>query len=211
MKMYAVIDPTWAGRKPERYFPKFRDAETYINNCTRYDHEHTMESGGQPGREYLVIKIVERDSQPCKCCGREAGNNPEQFEQYPYCRDCHYVGNAGEDIHLNDLAAFRTAFPDGDVGIEHTGGGCFWLSFRWEDDPVFYCATDGGASLPDDWSNGWGVVCRYQEDENGDMNDEEWDAIIESDFYGDKGPATFLTKRQVIAAIKKDRKARVPA
>jgi len=209
MRMYAVIDSVF---RQEACFRTIEEAEKEIDSRKRYDREFTMEnSDGIPGRDYLTIQIVERDSQPCKVCGGEATNKPEQYAVYPYCRNCYYVGNAAEDMHLNDLAVFRNAFPDCDVGVEHTGGGCFWLAFRWEDDPVFYCATAGEAELPDDdrWSDGWGIVCRYEPDADGDY--EESKVVAESDPFGELGDPTFLTKRQVIAAIKKDRKARAAA
>lgn len=208
MKMYQVVDTEWPDRRDATFFQTMEKAEAHIESSRRYDREHPMESGGIPGREYLQIKIVDRDPQPCKVCGGEAANSPEQYAVYPYCRNCYYMGSAAEDIHLNDLAAFRKAFPDATVGVEHTGGGCFWLAFRWEGDPVFYCATAGEAELPDDdaWNDGWGIVCRYVEDENGYMDDDAWAVLAESDPFGEHGSPTFLTKRQVIAAIKKDRK-----
>lgn len=213
MKLYEVSDRERPSSPSRCFFRSIEDAESYIGNCVRYDAEHPEESGGVPGRDYLVISIVERESQPCRSCGHESENTPEQYANYPYCRGCHYVGAAAEDRHLNDLAAFRSAFPDAEVGVEHTGGGCFWLAFRWEGDPVFYCATAGEAELPEDdaWNDGWGVVCRYLEDENGYMDDEECAIVAASDPYGENGTPTFLTKRQVIAAIKKDRKLREKA
>ena len=211
MKMYQVLDTDWPSRRDLNLFRTLVEAEQHIERSTRYDREHTMESGGVPGREYLVIKIVERVSQPCKVCGGEATNTPEQYARYPYCRNCYYVGNAAEDMHLNDLGLFRASFPDAEVGVEHTGGGCFWLAFRWEGDPIFYVATGGEAELPPDdhWNDGWGVVCRYSQDENGDVNDDDWAVLRESGW--DQEDPTYLTKRQVIAAIKKDRKLREKA
>lgn len=211
MKMYAVLNPEWPVDSTTHYFHTIEDAEKHIDGRRKYDREHTEETGGVPGREYLVIKIVERAAQPCKSCGGECENKPESYAKFPYCRSCYYVGAADEDIHMNDLALFRSSFPDACVGIEHTGGGCFWLAFRWEGDPAFYIATAGEASLPDDdrWNDGWGVVCRYTEDEDGYMGDDECVVLRESDFYGENGRPTFLTKRQVIAAIKKDRKERM--
>jgi len=209
MKMYAVIDSVF---RQEACFRTIAEAEKEIDSRKRYDREFTMEnSDGIPGRDYLTIQIVERDSQPCKVCGGEATNTPEQYAGYPYCRNCYHTGSAADDQHMNDLSYFRQAFPDAEVGVEHTGGGCFWLAFRWEDDPVFYCATAGEAELPDDdrWSDGWGIVCRYEPDADGDY--EESKVVAESDPFGELGDPTFLTKRQVIAAIKKDRKERTAA
>ncbi len=208
MKMYEIVDKDWPGKATTRYFHTLEEAEAHIENARRFDRAHPEESGGIPGREYLVIKIVDRAEQPCKTCGKESTNSAESYAKFPYCRDCYYVGNAYEDIHINDLALFRRHFEDAWVGIEHTGGGCFWLAFRWDDDPIYYCATAGEAELPDDdrWSDGWGIVCRYNEN-----NDEDCEVVRESDIWGDNGPPTTLTKRQVIAAIKKDRKARSTA
>lgn len=203
MKMYSVVDEQF---RQTSYFRSIEEAEKEIDGRRMYNREFTMEnSDGIPGREYLAIKIVERDSQPCKACGRESENTPEKYPLYPYCRNCYYTGAAAEDRHLNDLCLFRSAFPDAEVGIEHTGGGCFWLAFRWPDDPDFYCATGGEAELPDDdrWNDGWGVVCRYTGDGDGD----DFAVIRESRWDDEKNPV-HLSKRQVIAAIKKDRETR---
>lgn len=218
MRMYAVIDSVF---RQEACFRTIEEAEKEIDSRRRYDREFTMEnSDGIPGRDYLTIQIVERDSQPCKVCGGEATNKPEQYAEYPYCRNCYHTGSAADDQHMNDLSYFRQAFPDAEVGVEHTGGGCFWLAFRWEDDPFYYAATAGDACVPEDgkWADGWGAVCGYYQDEADNeatwnhpyyegkmlLYKELWDEKTEVDLPG-------LTKRQVIAAIKKDRKARAAA
>ncbi len=202
--MYEVFDI----ERPEinamkNFFATAEEAEEHIGKCRRFDRVHPEETGGVPGTEYLGIRIVERVSQPCATCGAEAQNSPESYAKYPYCRTCHYVGNAAEHEHEADLFAFREAFPDANVGVEHTGGGCFWLAFRWEDDPLYYIATAGEAELPDDdrWDDGWGVVCAYMDD----VEDDEGRIIAQSDHFGDNGDPTFLTKLDVIAAIGHDR------
>ena len=170
-------------------------------------------SDGIPGRDYLTIQIVERDSQPCKVCGGEATNKPEQYAGYPYCRNCYHTGSAADDQHMNDLSYFRQAFPDAEVGVEHTGGGCFWLSFRWENDPFYYAATAGDACVPDagKWGDGWGCVCCYHEDE--DHHDYDGRMLLYKELWDEEAGVELpgFTKRQVIAAIKKDRKERTAA
>jgi len=211
MRMYTVIDSVF---RQEACFRTIEEAEKEIDSRRRYDREFTMEnSDGIPGREYLTIQIVERDSQPCKVCGGEATNKPEQYAEYPYCRNCYHTGSAADDQHLNDLAYFRNAFPDAEVGIEHTGGGCFWLAFRWEDDPNYYAATAGDACVPEagKWADGWGAVFGYHEDE--EHPDYEGRMLLYRELWteGDDPEIPGFTKRQVVAAITKDRKERVSA
>ena len=204
MRMYAIVDSVF---RHEDVFHTLEEAEAAIDARKRYDREFTMEnSDGIPGRDYLTIQIVERDSQPCKLCGNEATNKPEQFAEYPYCRNCYHTGSAADDQHMNDLAYFRRAFPDAEVGIEHTGGGCFWLAFRWEDDPFYYAATAGDACVPEagKWADGWGAVFCYHSDE--DHPDYEGRMLLYRELWteGPDPEIAGFTKRQVVAAINKD-------
>jgi len=209
MKMYAVRDVD--GVLESSYHHTIEGAEAAIDGRWRRDAD-----GDHPGREWLKIHVIERDSQPCKSCGGESQNEPQSYANYPYCRGCHYTGSAADDEHMNDLYAFRVAFPDAEyVGVEHTGGNCFWLCFRWADDPFYYVATDGEASLPDDedggWAAGWGYVGRHFYDETVTDHPDEYGTELlvanPAPFDGGKG----VTKSQVITAIKKDRKARFAA
>lgn len=210
MRMYAVKETErHFGDSSTSYHHTLEEAEAKIDGCVMHNAE-----GDHPGREWLAIHIVERASQPCKSCGGETENKAESYAEFPYCRGCYYTGSAADDEHMNDLCAFRTAFPDAEyVGVEHTGGGCFWLAFRWEDDPFYYIATDGEAGLPDDedggWAAGWGYVGRHFYDETVLDHPDEYGTVLREAVpapYEEGGKG--LTKRQVIAAIKKDIKAR---
>lgn len=96
-------------------------------------------------------------------------------------------------MRKDQIAKFKGAFPGAEVGIDHTGGGCFWLSIRWDNDPVFYVLTDGEASLPSDdegfpIADGWGYVGRHADDEEPaeDAPQEEWDLFYGIPLYYDE-------------------------
>jgi hypothetical protein len=127
-----------------------------------------------------VAEPVLTTAKSCVTCGGEVtSRNPEL---YPYCRGCHYTGRAEGHIRSAQVARFQAAFPDAVVGIDHTGGGCFWLSIRWDGESTYYALTDGEAGLPtynaatdpeaEDWrpipNGGWGFVGRFSEDEESD-------------------------------------------
>jgi hypothetical protein len=200
------------------YFPSREEAENHIQRSIDLNAEDRA-SRGEPfdkekWRSEFAISEVERQHQPCKTCGGEAQNKPESYAEYPYCRMCFYTGRAADDVNAEGLAAFKEALPDAQsIGVEHTGGGCFWLAFYWPDDPKFYVATGGEAELPDDWSNGWGYVGRHDHTEPEPGTDYE-----QTDYYGTELLAAVdpndleshpqFTIEQVVAAIRADREAR---
>jgi hypothetical protein len=88
----------------------------------------------------------------CILCG--AGVTSKDPGRYPYCRLCHYTGAAAEHQRADTLRLMEGLLPGARVGIDHTGGGCFWMAVRFPDSDRFYAMTDGDAGLPDgmqDW------------------------------------------------------------
>lgn len=195
MRMYAVVEEKRT--KNRKYFREITQAVAYIDSCRRFDRNHPVESGGIPGRTYLSLKLVEKDSYPCKACGGECENTPSQYLVFPYCRGCYYSGKAMNDINSDVLGYFRSAFPDASVDVEHTGGGCFWLSFRWDNVDVFYAATDGEALLPDDWNSGWGFLGKgsWEQETSPEYEDEDSTLLYRAG----------ITKEEIVEAIRKDR------
>jgi hypothetical protein len=112
----------------------------------------------------------------CTTCGREAVGVKAHAVGFDYCRDCYHTGIAAEDMREAQLYAFRVAMPDWEIGVQHTGGGCFWLSFTPPDARgYYYAATDGEASLPTSTDedghpirDGWGWVGRLFYNPNDD-------------------------------------------
>jgi hypothetical protein len=171
---------------------------------------------GQPSSH--VVKIAARlnaqypsaeDVVRCKLCSAVVTSGDPQ--RYPYCRTCHYVGSATEDVRSGSLAYFRRLFPDAVVGVDHTGGGCFWMSVRWKDSPTYYALTDGEASLPTDEDGNpvrgrWGYVGRYCDDE--DSDDYEGCTIGERQTDYSDDPTGGLSDPEVVAIIRADLAAR---
>lgn len=124
---------------PPDYFRTFEEAVEARGKRRYIDRE-----GEHPGAAYLVVEEVERESRPCRFCGTEVQANDPRVE---HCRSCHYSGRLEEESRETQIAFFEEA-TRATVEVEHTGGGCFWLSFRWEGESDFYVATDGEASLP---------------------------------------------------------------
>ena len=148
----------------------------------------------------------------CKTCGRVVSSGDP--ERYPYCRGCHYVGNASEDVRADQLLTFRRAFPDATVGIDHTGGGCFWLAIRWDGSDTYYALTDGEASLPTDGEGnpvrgGWGYVGRHWDTEDDWSSDDVAELHYSADAMDD--PSQGLTDADAVAIIRADIAARVRA
>jgi hypothetical protein len=152
----------------------------------------------------------------CTLCG--ATVTAKDPEGYPYCRSCHYMGRVEAHLRAEQLARFRAAFPDAEVDVEHTGGGCFWLAFRWPGERFYYVATDGEASLPavhedGEWRSlpegGWGYVGRHaDEDEN--LPEYEGVPIREPEVpdgedYFDTYPRFAFSDAEVVATIRADR------
>lgn len=178
--------------------------------------------GEHPGEEFLEVVEVERESRPCRFCGAEVQANEARID---YCRNCYYFGRPREEARAAQIAFFEEA-TGATVGVEHTGGGCFWLAFRWEGETDYYVATDGEASLPERANEetgehealprgGWGYVGRHSDDE--DSPDYEGTPIagifvegytVSVERYWDEYPAHCLDDSHVLAAILSDRDER---
>lgn len=155
----------------------------------------------------------------CEVCGGEV--TAAKPEKYPYCRNCHYTGSAAEAMRADQLNRFRAAFPDATVEVEHTGGGCFWLTFKWDGDARYYTATDGEAGLPrntdpdDDTpltEGGWGYVGRYANTDDESHPDYEGVTLTapadSHEDYWTAYPKWSLSDAQVIGIIQADRRDR---
>ena len=156
------------------YFPTREEAEAHV--ATRELHKAGVPDP-IPGHEYLEIVEVERENRPCEHCGAQVQANDVGVT---YCRGCHYMGTHASATRAEQISRFYEALGADWIGVEHTGGGCFWLAFRWDDDPKYYVTTDGEASLPaislgedghgrtiweDVTSGGWGYVGRHDDTE----------------------------------------------
>lgn len=180
--------------------------------------------GGRLGQHHLneVVEVVAVNPYSCKLCGDGCtSNNPEK---YPYCKNCHYTGAAAEDVRAGMLAEMKEISGADEVGIWHTGGGCFQLTFTWKDTPHYsWASTDGEASLPSDEDgnpirDGWGWVGRYFYNPDNDQGssshpDYEGSNVLEptlgafgedSDRYWNEYPAHCLTDQQVAEAARDD-------
>lgn len=166
---------------------------------------------------------VEDGTWVCEAC--ETEGRVADSPLYPYCRMCHHTGRAATDQRADQVARFQAAFPDAEVAVEHTGGGCLWLAFRWERDRKYYVATDGEANLPNLEgvpleAGGWGYVGRYDDAEDDGNPDFEGTPILQpivdgedsyvSDRYWTEYPAHCLSDEQVIEAIRADRALQRP-
>jgi len=187
--MYGLRSNRFPSDRMDSFHLTYEDAD----EARRERVLHTSEWGDLVGAEWLDIVAVERESKPCSICGEEVqSDNPET----DFCRTCFYTGRAAERSREDQIDSFRSQLPGADIAVEHTGGGCFWLAFRWEGDPKYYVATNGEASLPsvkvtdpetgkERWEDivtgGWGYVGRHD-----DTEPEDWDTFDEtkSDYYG---------------------------
>lgn len=142
MKMFMVSGKE-DGFPPVSYYRTYEEAEQAITG--RVLHSRGPD---RTGFEWLKITEVERDSHPCCLCGAES--TARDPVRYPYCQTCHYTGAAEEDLREGQMDFFRTQLPEAGVGIEHTGGGCMWLAFRFPNRPgrEYLIATNGDAALP---------------------------------------------------------------
>ena len=197
MRMYAVRDkdsPDTAALTS--YYRTVEEAEAHVSQASRIDRW-----GEHPGSEYLEIVVVERDSYPCVlCAGEVTSKNPER---YPYCRSCHYTGSAAEHIRDDQMTYFIESVPWAEsITIDHTGGGCFWLAFRFSDRSEYVIATDGEAALPADdasgeWipvRGGWGAVAV--------MDDERYDEESPMLFYSLTPESSKLTDEQLVELVR---------
>lgn len=119
---------------------------------------------GQLRDRYLladVLEIAERNERLCAICG---GGVTSPEPEVDYCRMCYYSGAAEERVRAAQIDRFREIPEATFVGIEHTGGGCFWFSVRFGEGEDYYVLTDGEASLP----------ARRVEVENGETT---WESI----------------------------------
>jgi hypothetical protein len=157
----------------------------------------------------------------CLTCGNEEVGVKAHAVGFDYCRMCFHTGRAAEHLRADQMAWFRAQLPGWDIGIEHTGGGCFWLAF-YPAGPragYMYAATAGEASLPssndeDDHPirDGWGYVGRYYYDgtTEGDMHeDAEGTTVLDAvehpgaDFW-EEYPRFARSEADIVKAIRED-------
>ena len=196
------------GKAMISYHRSLEEAQERIERSVMTDR-----NGEHPGIEYLEILVIERDSHPCSLCGNERENDPDST--YTYCRSCHYSGGAAEDLREGQMDFFRTQLvgSGGTVGIEHTGGGCMWLAFRWKDEVEFYTATMTDAFLPEDEDGNairheWGMLCmQYDSEERWEEFEVLHDSGYEDDAGGLKKPR--LTDQQLVTIVLAHRQERL--
>lgn len=158
-----------------------------------------------------VDEVVRRNERRCRFCGEGVTATSETVD---YCEGCHYSGQAATASRDEQIARMAAAIGDGVFGwVEHTGGGCFWLAFRFPGDPSYYVATNGEASLPcsteDDsplLSGGWGYVGRHNDtDGHPDYEGTTLRYAAEADVYWDEYPKHSMSDQDVVDAIRNDR------
>ena len=141
-------------------------SDRYGDRNGEYEGPWVVATGRPRERYHLsdVVGIAERNPRICEFCGNGVtSTNPE----LTYCRHCHYNGTAFEHRYADIVDRFREAFPDCWVGVEHTGGGCFWFAIRQQQGNLYWCVTEGEASVPlFEVGQLWGLVCRYCDDED---------------------------------------------
>jgi hypothetical protein len=210
MTLFTVTPATRRGatstRPEEHDLPGF--AVAYIPDGSEVEWYSDRESAETLATRCNGLYDSEADVIRCAVCSAVVTSGDPA--RYPYCRTCHYIGAAEEDVRAEQVTRFAFAFPDARVGIDHTGGGCFWLSIRWADSPTYYTLTNGEASLPTDADGravrgGWGYVGRYN-DSDGHEDYEGW-ALAEN---GDalENPSQGMTDAHVIEVIRADIAAR---
>lgn len=206
---------------------RLRNGETIVVRDTfdsyrDVDGEHEgpfLHAMGENLDRYLVadvIEVVDANPNRCDICGN--GVTSKNPEKYPYCQSCHYTGQASQAIYADVHQPIRDAFPDAEVSVWHTGGGCFMLSVKFDGDEGYYGLTEGEASLPADPKtgepipDGWGLVMRYENDESDEgrvllvaYDDDAGADGIGSDRYWDEYPTHAYATEQVVAAIRADR------
>lgn len=191
------VDSAWPTRETAQAW-----LDETADTAKTFDREHPE---GYP----TPRRIEEREGDPiiCKTCNRQVvtSGNPER---YPYCKGCHYVGSAAEDLRSESLYFFNAALAGAgfEAQIDHTGGGCFWMSLRKPGSDIFYVATDGEACLPQDEKgdpirNGWGYVGWHTEDE---MSEGYEGVALEFVEAALDDPALGLTDQQVVDRILQD-------
>src|SRR5262245_63947730 len=78
-----------------------------------------------------VTEIVTPNSRRCVYCGNGVTSpNPD----VDFCRNCHYSGTP-QEFARNEQISKLELDTNASCSVDHTGGGCFWLSFRFADEP----------------------------------------------------------------------------
>jgi hypothetical protein len=168
-----------------------------------------------------IVEVVGRNPNICVLCGE--GVTSKNPAEYPYCKGCHYTGAAAEDMRSIQIAGLKIMSGADNVSIWHTGGGCFQMTFQWNDTPHYtWAATDGEACLPDKdgrpIQGGWGWVGRYfynpdDDQQTDDHLDYEGMTVLEppvspwgdtSDRYWDEYPTHCLSDQQIAEAVRDD-------
>ncbi len=160
---------------------RLRDGRTLgVDGIASSYHDATGEHEGpfittRESRDFYpvtdVAEVVTRNPNRCDLCG--GGVTSKDPERYPYCVSCHYTGAVAEHLRQEHLRPIREAFPDSEVEVWHTGGGCFMVAVAFADDEGYYGLTDGDAGLPSDEEgnpvpDGWGILVHYVDEEDCD-------------------------------------------
>lgn len=181
---------------------------------------HIVPADGPDWIKYEACVGVE-----CLTCGAEEVGVKAHASGFDYCRNCFHTGRAYEDTRRAHLEELKAELPGWEVGIEHTGGGCFWLAFYPPNgNGYFYTATDGEASLPtvdgQPIRDGWGYLARnfYSNDREADPSvsedhpDYEGTIVAEAfapadpdhDRYWNEYPKHCLSDAEIVAAMLAD-------
>lgn len=207
MEVFAVkpadADEKW-GETLTHFFATIEEAEAFVAEASRMNE-----------RSYL-IECAEKEGVRCSVPGCTEVSSAKNPSRYPYCRSCHYTGQAAEHQRESQMEYFadRLRESGGSAGIWHTGGGCMMLGIQFEGTEEHYGCTMFDAILPEDDDGNpvrdeWGLVCWYRDEEQAD---DGWELLHDSGYPDEKAekPAR-LTDEQLMDLVLKHRSERLVA
>jgi hypothetical protein len=100
----------------------------------------------------------------CKWCPEEVtSTNPD----VDFCKWCFYSGRWAEELHGKLIDELRDIPGIGNVGVDHTGGGCFALYIGLPGDAWMYATEEHGFAVPDTEDGPW-LLGHYRDEDDCD-------------------------------------------
>lgn len=150
------------------------EREDIIGYCGR----HVV---GDRVEDLTILDPLAMQATPCEACGRGFATDGMKT----VCRACFYDGamHARRPRMAALIERLEAAAPTADVGVWHTGGGCFGLAVKWENGRFLFGTVavmdeqteewTADAVLPND-NEMWGIGVYAGEDEWGAGAAERW-------------------------------------
>jgi hypothetical protein len=143
---------------------------------------------------------------PCVTC-KEAGRGEtivtaKEPRKYPYCKHCHYTGDAGTHMNRKTIDRINRLLPKGwESSVWHTGGGCMAVGISRTDvqGADHYLMTGGDFEVDTIGAEGVGSMGRQNEEGYGNTLFDEYD-----------GDGKRITVEDAIKLIKADIKDPAP-